>query len=55
MKVFKERMIDWKFLLTFPETRTISENSKKLIEMFLKYDPDERPDPSVALKFLNSF
>lgn len=54
MKVFKEKMIDRKFMLTFPDTRIISENSKKLIELFLKYDPEERPDPSEALKIFYS-
>ena len=54
MKTFKERMIDWKFNLNFPEGIMISENSKKLILSLLKFDPEDRPEPSEALKFFHS-
>lgn len=50
MKAFKEKMIDRRYILNFPEGRNISENSRKLIELFLRFDPEDRPDPSEALK-----
>jgi len=53
MKAFKERMIDRKIVLTFPEERVISENSKRLIESMLKFDPEDRPEPQEALKMFH--
>ncbi len=50
MKAFKEKMMDRKYVLNFPEERAISENSRRLIESLLKFDPEDRPEPQEALR-----